>query len=86
MITPEDCELAEEISHNSPELAKILLDRYGITDPKTQVACDPWSVHLADEKDEVMAGPDPETGVPRRLIQTFLYFRPNGIMADNHCR
>lgn len=33
-----------------------------------------------------MAGLDPETGVPRRLIQTFLYLRPNGIMADNHCR
>eukprot|EP00977_Amphora_coffeiformis_P017369 scaffold5610_cov157-Amphora_coffeaeformis.AAC.3 len=83
LITPEDCDLAEEIMKSSPEIQKILKERYGIDNVNDFVAGDPWSVHLANAADEVMAGDDPVTGKPRRLVQTFMYYRPSGTMADN---
>lgn len=85
MFTPEDCEVAEEICKSSPEVQKVLLERYGIPKDKiaTHVAADPWSISLAGPADEAMVAPDPATGMPRRCVQTFLYYRPHGTMADN---
>ena len=54
MLTPEDCDLAEAIVKSSKEVQKVLLDRYGITDVAKEVACDPWSVHLASEEDRAL--------------------------------
>lgn len=82
MFTPEDCDLAEEIAKSSPELKKAVEERYGITNIQDFVAADPWSVNLANADDEMLAT-DPTTGEPRRLVQTFLYYRPSGNMADN---
>ena len=67
----------------STEIQQILKERYGIDDITHSVAGDPWSVHLANANDEALAGPDPVTGKPRRLVQTFLYYRPSGTLADN---
>jgi len=83
LLTPEDCDLAEEIMKSSPEIRKILKERYDIDNVEDFVAGDPWSVHLANAEDEAMAAEDPVTGKPRRLVQTFLYYRPLGTMADN---
>jgi primary-amine oxidase len=84
MFTPEDCDLAEEIAKNSPELQHALLERYGITD-MSRVAADPWSVHLADETDRSMTESGNPNDPPRRLVQTFLYQRMAGDgMEDNH--
>jgi primary-amine oxidase len=82
MFTPEDCDLAEQICKSSPEVQKALEERYGITNIQDYVAADPWSVNLANADDEAMAT-DPVTGAPRRLVQTFLYYRPSGTMKDN---
>mmetsp|Transcript_83846 Transcript_83846/g.237063 ORF Transcript_83846/g.237063 Transcript_83846/m.237063 type:complete len:532 (-) Transcript_83846:243-1838(-) len=43
----------------------------------SEVACDPWSVHLADDVDKAEADGS-------RCIQTFLYWRKDGGMACNH--
>jgi primary-amine oxidase len=84
MFTPEDCELAEAIVHASPEVAKVLQERYGIDDI-TRVACDPWSVNLASEEDVALTQWNKESGVPGRLVQTFLYHRQYGDgIEDNH--
>lgn len=82
LLTPEDCDLAEAIVQSSPEMAAIMKERYGITD-MSKVACDPWSVHLANETDREMTFWR-EDGVPGRLVQTFLYLRMYGEgMEDN---
>jgi primary-amine oxidase len=82
-FTPEECDLAEAIAKNSPEVQAALLDRYGITDMDT-IAADPWSVNLASADDITMTT-NPDDGSPRRLVQTFLYQRVQGKdMEDNH--
>lgn len=84
LLTPEDCDLAEEIAKKSTKLAALLESKYGIKDIRQQVAADPWSVHLADDEDENLAT-DEATGKPRRLVQTFLYARVHGKdLQDNH--
>jgi len=85
LFSPDDCDLAEQISKSSPEVRKAVLDRYGIKDVERELVCDPWSVHLADENDSEMTM-DKETGNPRRLIQTFLYQRMLNLdtLEDNH--
>ena len=60
-----------------------LQERYGIED-MSQVACDPWSIHLASPADREAAIVDQATGRQGRLIQTFLYWRREGGMACNH--
>jgi primary-amine oxidase len=80
LLTPEDCDLAEAIIQSSPEMASIMKDRYGITDMST-LACDPWSVHLANDTDREMTLWR-EDGVPGRLVQTFLYQRQYGSIED----
>ena len=78
LLTPEDCDLAEEISKSSSTLQQVLLERYGIQDIQQEIAADPWSVHLANDEDRSLTeGPDP-SAPPRRLVQTFLYRRANG--------
>ena len=80
MFTPEDCDLAEEICKTSAEVQAALKERYGIDD-MSRIAADPWSVHLADEHDKLMTEGNP----PRRLVQTFLYQRVQGVdLEDNH--
>lgn len=84
MLTPEDCELAESIIKESDEVKQILMERHGIDD-MSRVAADPWSVHLADEKDVAMTEPEDPSQPPRRLVQTFLYQRVDGdAIQDNH--
>ena len=85
LYSPDDCDLAEEIAKSSPEVQKAVLERYGIKDVEKELVCDPWSVHLADEEDELLTF-DEQTGKPRRLIQTFLYQRMLnlGTLEDNH--
>lgn len=84
MLTPEDCELAESIIKESDEVKQILMERHGIAD-MSRVAADPWSVHLADEKDVAMTEPEDPSLPPRRLVQTFLYQRVDGdAIQDNH--
>ena len=81
LLTPDDCDLAEEISKSSTELQTALKERYGITD-MSRIAADPWSVHLASEQDAALTESD---GLPRRLVQTFLYQRmEGGDLEDNH--
>jgi primary-amine oxidase len=82
-FTPEECDLAETIAKNSPELQSALRERYGITD-MDRIAADPWSVNLASSDDIAMTI-NPDDGSPRRLVQTFLYQRVQGKdMEDNH--
>mmetsp|Transcript_2454 Transcript_2454/g.3498 ORF Transcript_2454/g.3498 Transcript_2454/m.3498 type:complete len:736 (-) Transcript_2454:120-2327(-) len=85
LYSPDDCDLAEEITKSSPEVKKAVLERYGIKDVDKELVCDPWSVHLADDEDKSLTF-DEETGRPRRLIQTFLYQRMLniGTLEDNH--
>jgi primary-amine oxidase len=84
MFTPEDCELAEEIAKNSPEVQAALKERYGITD-MSKICGDPWSVNLGCEEDVAMTKWRGEGGVPGRLVQTFLYYRAQGEgMECNH--
>jgi len=82
MFSPDDCFLAEEICKSSPEVRTALKERYGLVDMDC-IAADPWSVHLANEDDKSLVT-DPNTGMPRRLVQTFLYARMAGRgMEDN---
>jgi primary-amine oxidase len=85
LFSPDDCDLAEAIAKSSPAVQKAVLERYGIKDVEKELVCDPWSVHLADEADTSLTT-DPDTGRPRRLIQTFLYQRMLNIdtLEDNH--
>jgi primary-amine oxidase len=89
MFTPDDCDLAERIVQESPRVRAVLAERYGIDDPQ-RVACDPWSVHLAGgEADlaltEWRKNEGDGSGIPPRLIQTFLYLRRRGEgLEDNH--
>jgi primary-amine oxidase len=82
MLTPDDCELAELLIHQSTEIATILYERYNITNIK-QVSCDPWSIHLASDEEIQLTQWDcsngtTTTGKPGRLVQTFLYYRMYG--------
>jgi len=82
LLTPEDCFLAEEIIQSSEEMAKLIFERYGITD-MSRVACDPWSINIASDA-EVQLTNHRDDGVPGRLVQTFLYHRAYGEgMEDN---
>jgi primary-amine oxidase len=84
LLTPEDCDLAEEVSKSSKEVQDALKERYGITD-MSKIAADPWSVHIADSEDASMTEPDDASLPPRRLVQTFLYARMYGNdLEDNH--
>ena len=85
LFSPDDCDFAEEIVKSSSEVQKAVLVRYGIKDIQKELVCDPWSVHLADEKDKSLTI-DEDTGMPRRLIQTFLYQRMLNVdtLEDNH--
>lgn len=85
LFSPDDCDFAEEIVKSSTDVQKAVLVRYGIKDIQKELVCDPWSVHLADEKDKSLTT-DEDTGLPRRLIQTFLYQRMLNIdtLEDNH--
>lgn len=84
MFTPDDCELAESIVQNSPEVAAVLKERYNIDDI-TRVACDPWSVNMASEEDWALTKWNKGSEVPARLVQTFLYHRQYGqALEDNH--
>mmetsp|Transcript_44446 Transcript_44446/g.96647 ORF Transcript_44446/g.96647 Transcript_44446/m.96647 type:complete len:678 (-) Transcript_44446:296-2329(-) len=85
MYTPDDCDLAEAIVQKDPKVAMLLKERYGIED-MSRVACDPWSVHLASDADrDELVGYDKESSVAARLVQTFLYYRQDGVgMEDNH--
>jgi primary-amine oxidase len=86
-LTPDDCNLAEAIVKASPLVREALQQRYGITDIENELAADPWSVHLADAKDEAMTEPEDPSQPPRRLVQAFLYkiLPPTepGTMEDN---
>ena len=78
--SPDDCFLAEDIVKADEEVASLLKERYGIED-LALVACDPWSVHLAEGLDyKPLQWRD--DGVPARLVQTFLYLRHDA--DDNH--
>lgn len=68
MLTPDDCNDAEEIAKADAQVQQLLKAR-GITDFNLVVA-DPWSVHL----------PPKGTNAPR-LIQTFMYLHAQP--ADN---
>jgi primary-amine oxidase len=84
LLTPDDCDLAESIVQASAEMQTIVLERYGIEDI-TRIACDPWSVNLADETDLQELVHWRDDGVPGRLVQTFLYHRQYGNgLEDNH--
>merc|ERR1712151_179087 len=80
MFTPEDCDLAEEIMKSSHSVQEALKIRYGITD-LSRIAGDPWSVHLASESDQKLVEGN---GKPRRLVQTFMYYRMNGNKLENN--
>lgn len=60
VATPDDCNDAEAIAKADPEVQRLLLERYGLSD-LTLLAGDPWSVHCP-----------PTSG---RLIQLFMYKR-----------
>ena len=94
MFSPDDLTLVEEIIQNSPVVAKVLKERYGIDD-MTRVACDPWSINMACEEDWALTKwrTNPEfntdssisTDVPARLVQVFMYHRQYGKgLKDNH--
>lgn len=83
LLTPEDCFLAEEIVKSDPEFAKIMEERYGITD-LSRLAVDPWSIHIACDADREMTLWR-DDGVPGRLVQGWLYYRQYGDdLEDNH--
>ena len=42
MCTIDDALDAEAIVHADPLVAKIVKERYGVTDVKTQLVADPW--------------------------------------------
>jgi hypothetical protein len=79
LLTPDDCDLAEKITKADPKVAKLLKDRYGITD-LSLVAADPWSVHIAASDFPPLDWRS--DGIPARLVQTFLYLRDDP--DDNH--
>lgn len=81
LLTPEDCDLAEAIVQSSKEVARLLSERYSITD-MSRVACDPWSIHIASDKERELTN---YRDIPGRLVQAFLYYRLHGEgMEDNH--
>mmetsp|Transcript_2244 Transcript_2244/g.3852 ORF Transcript_2244/g.3852 Transcript_2244/m.3852 type:complete len:706 (-) Transcript_2244:194-2311(-) len=84
-FTPEDCFLAEDIVKRDEEVQKRLRDEYNLID-LTLLACDPWSVHVADpENFEPLywrKRQDSGHEIPPRLVQTFLYRRHDA--EDNH--
>lgn len=84
-FTPDDCNLAEDIAKRSPALKAALQELYGINDMSCY-PCEPWSVHLASDRDRAMLTRHNRDGVPERLlVQTFLYHRQLGKnMEDNH--
>lgn len=62
-VTPDDCNLAEEIIMADTRIQQLLAERYGVTDPAL-VVFDPWSLNGT-----------PEEFKGRRLMQGFLYVR-----------
>jgi len=94
MLTPDDCDLAEQIVQQSPEVAELLKKRCGseTLDVAKHIACDPWSVHFACDEERTKLlnwrkanGDDDSGNIPARLVQTFLYQRQLGDgLEDNH--
>ena len=67
MFSPDDCSLAEAIVKADAGVQRTLKERYGIENID-EVACDPWSVHFADDADRAAA--KWQEGAPQgRLIQ-----------------
>ena len=79
LISPDECDMAEDIVKADSEVAALLKERYGIED-LSLLACDPWSVHVASDDFAPLRWR--EDGVPARLVQTFLYMRDDP--DDNH--
>lgn len=79
LLSPADCELAEEVAKGDARVAELLAERYGITD-LALVAADPWSVHVSAADWAPLGWRD--DGVAPRLVQTFLYLRHDA--DDNH--
>lgn len=85
MFSPDDCNLAEKIVMQDPEVQKMLAERYGIAleDIDTQLVCDPWSVHSPTADFELLhwrkTQGEEEPGVAARLVQTFLYWRSTAV-------
>lgn len=42
MCTIDDALDAEAVVHGDPIIAKLVKERYGVTDPKKQLVADPW--------------------------------------------
>ncbi|CAN0232551.1 unnamed protein product, partial [Ectocarpus sp. 4 AP-2014] len=81
LLSPDDCDLAEKIVKLDAGVAKLLEERYGITDIGL-LACDPWSYHVTvDDRSTPPLGWR-DDGLPARLVQTFLYMRDDA--DDNH--
>ncbi|GKY93527.1 peroxisomal copper amine oxidase [Mayamaea pseudoterrestris] len=81
MLTPDDCDLAEQIVKTSNQVKHALLERYNID--VSRVACDPWSIHLASHEDTQLVNYNGDK--PAQLVQTFLYLRCYGNgLEDNH--
>jgi Cu2+-containing amine oxidase len=88
MFTPDDLTMVEEMIQNSPVVAAVLKERYGIDD-MTRVACDPWSINMAGDDDWALTRwqqpTSPESNPTARLVQVFLYHRQHGkCLEDNH--
>ena len=73
MCTIDDALEAESIILNDPIIAKLVKERYGITDVKSQLVADPWYYGARNEEQEEAGG---------RIMTAFMYIR-NGPM-DNH--
>lgn len=87
-LTPDDCELAEQIALKDDTLRRVVA-KSGLD--IARVVCDPWSVHMADDIDDQIqlrsspssvakteAGANGAEGQDMRLVQLFLYYRLGG--------
>ncbi|CBN75262.1 amine oxidase [Ectocarpus siliculosus] len=81
LLSPDDCDLAEKIVKLDAGVAKLLEERYGITDIGL-LACDPWSYHVTVDDGNTPPLGWRDDGLPARLVQTFLYMRDDA--DDNH--
>ena len=44
VLTPDDCNLAEEIAKTNENLMTLLMNRYGLSQEEiSNITCDPWS-------------------------------------------
>lgn len=50
LLTPDDCLLAEEIVKSDQKVKAMLVERFGITNLASHLACDPWSVHCTGQE------------------------------------